>query len=66
MGTFAAHHIDGVASDAYKDEAHGVEVEGSPVVFDEHVGVSGDEDDQVDLLGLVADSYDVFVGEDLE
>ena len=66
VGTLAAHDVNGVAGDGDEDEAHGVEVEGAPVVLDEHVGVPGDEDDQVDLLGLVADPNDVLVGQDLE
>ena len=45
MGTFAAHDVDSVAGDTDEDKAHGIEVEGSPVMFDEHIGVSGDEDD---------------------
>jgi len=36
------------------------------VVLYQHVGVSGDEDDEVDLLGFVADSNDVLVGENFE
>ena len=61
MGTFEAHDVDGVAGDADEDEAHGVEVEGAPVVFDDHVGVPGREHDQVELLGLVADADHVLV-----
>ena len=66
MRAFEAHDVDGVGGDADEDEPHGVEVEGAPVMLDEHVGVAGDEDDQVDLLGLVAYSDDVLVGQDLQ
>ena len=66
MGSLEAHDVDGVGGDSYKDEPHGVEVEGAPVVLDEHIGVSGEEDNEVNLLGFVADADDVFVGEDLE
>ena len=59
---FEAHDVDGVGSDSDKDEPHGIEVEGAPVVLDKHVGVASDEDDHVDLLGLVAYSDDILVG----
>ena len=66
VGSFKAHDVDGVGGDSDEDEPHGIEVEGAPVVFDEHVGVPGEEDYEVNLLGFVADADDVFVGEDLE
>ena len=66
MGTFEAHDIDGIGCDSNENEPHSIEVEGAPVVLYQHVGISGDEDDEIDLLGFVADSNDVLVGEDFE
>ena len=37
MGTFESHDVDGVSGDTDEDEAHCVEIERTPVVFDEHV-----------------------------
>ena len=39
-----AHYIDSVACDADEEEPHRVEVETTPVVFEDHVGVTGGED----------------------
>jgi hypothetical protein len=62
MGPFEAHDVDGIGCDSDEDEAHGVEVEGAPVVFEEHVGVACEEDDEVYFLGFVADADYVLVG----
>ena len=37
MWTFEAHDVDGVGSDSDEDESHDVEVEGAPMVLDEHI-----------------------------
>ena len=66
MRPFESHDIDGIGSNSNKDKSHGIEIERSPVVFDEHIGVSGDEDNQVNLLSFVADANNIFVGQDLE
>ena len=61
VGAFEPHDVDGVGSDADEDEAHGVEVEGAPVVFQEHVRVPLDKHDEINLLRIVGNSDDVFV-----
>ena len=66
VGSFEAHDVDGIGGDSDEDKPHGVEVEGAPVVFDEHIGIPGEEDHQVNLLGFVADADDIFVGEDFK
>lgn len=60
--SFEPHDIDGIGCDSYEYEAHCVEVEGSPAMFEEHIWVSGEEDDKIDFLGFVGDADDVFVG----
>lgn len=35
--SFEPHDIDGIGCDSYEYEAHGVEVEGSPAMFEEHI-----------------------------
>lgn len=62
MGSFEAHNVYGVGGDSDEDESHGVEVEGAPVVLDQHVGVASDKDDEVDLLCFVADADYVLIG----
>ena len=44
MRSFKAHDIDGVGCNSNKDESHSIEVERTPVMFDEHIRISGDED----------------------
>ena len=66
MGTFKTHNVDGVSSDSDEDKPHGVEIERTPVMLDEHVGITSEEDNEIDLLGLIANSYDVLIGQDLQ
>ena len=62
MRSFKAHNIDGVGCNSNKDESHGIKVERTPMMFDEHIRISGDEDHKINLLSFVADAYNIFVG----
>jgi hypothetical protein len=52
--------INGISSDSDKEESHDVEIEGAPVVLENHVGVSSDKHNQVQFLSLVGKTNDVF------
>lgn len=58
--------VDGGGGDPDEDESHDVEVEGAPMVFQDHVGISGEEDDHVEFLGAVGEAHDGFAGDDFE
>ena len=66
MWAFKTHDVDGVASDADENKAHGVEVERAPMVLDKHVGVSSSENYQIEFLSFVTDADYVLVSQDLE
>ena len=40
---FESHMIDGGSSNPNEDEAHHIEVEGAPVMLDDHIGVAGEK-----------------------
>ncbi len=61
-GTFEAHQINCVACNPHEDEAHGVEVERSPMVLSEHVGISCDENYEIDFLCFVGETDNILVG----
>ena len=66
MRSLKSHDVDSVGSDGDEDNTHDIEVEGSPMVLEYHVGVASGKDYEVDLLCFVADSNDVFIGQDFE
>lgn len=53
IGPLELHEVDGVGGDGDEEDAHGVEIEGAPVVLQDCVGVSGQKDDEVDFLSFI-------------
>jgi hypothetical protein len=66
LRSFEPDEIDGIRGDGDEKEAHDVEVEGAPVVLEDHVGVSSDKHDQVQLLRFVGKTDDIFGRDDFE
>lgn len=53
LGSFEPDEVNGVCGDSNEEEAHDIEIKGSPVVFEDHVRVSSEEYDEVQLLSFV-------------
>ena len=53
LGSFEPDKVNCVSRDTDEEEAHDIEIKGSPVVFENHVRVSSEEYDEVQLLSFV-------------
>jgi hypothetical protein len=60
LRSFEPDEIDSISGDCDEKEAHDVEVEGAPMVLEDHVGVSSDKHDHVQLLRFVRKTDDIF------
>ena len=66
LRSFEPDEINGISGDCDEKEAHDVEVERAPMILEDHIGVSSDKHNQVQLLRFVGKTDDIFGRDDFK